>query len=436
MFDGFLDKYGRMVLEDQINGYGIRGWSARRCYWNDAEFDAGSSGMSMAIRDGISTCRLPPQMSNSKPGDGSRRRFVATTMKSRGRKFCIGSGVVALAALFGVFVRDAVGGQVFEASPQWHDGKFRNPEPMVNDMWDALKRSFDKDPRGIPSKPLPVVRVDPSVFVAAPASGLRLTWLGHSSSILELDGFRFLLDPVWAKRSSPVSWAGPERWYDPPIAIDSLPALDAVLISHNHYDHLDRGAIEALESRKPRYVVPLGVGADLRDWGVDSARIVELDWWDSTMVGTVKIVSTPARHASGRGVFDHGKSLWMGFALHGPDHRVWYSGDTGPQAASKEIGRRLGPFDLTMVECGQYDRAWPDWHMTPAQSLAAHKDVGGRAMVPVHWGLFQLAFHSWDDPVERLLGANADGAETILVPRPGESIEPATYRSVEWWKGY
>lgn len=126
----------------------------------------------------------------------------------------------------------------------------------------------------------------------------------------------------------------------------------------------------------------------------------------------------------------------MGFALHGPDRRVWYSGDTGPQQAFKEIGERLGPFDLTLVECGQYDRAWPDWHMTPVQSLAAHRDVGGRAMVPVHWGLFRLAYHSWDDPVERLLGANADGRETILVPRPGESIEPATYRSAEWWKGY
>lgn len=354
----------------------------------------------------------------------------------RGRwRLGVGSGLVVLVCVLVVLVRDAMGGQVFESSPQWSDGKFRNPEPMVNDMWDALKRSFGKDPRSVPSKPLPVVRVDPSVFRTSPASGLRLTWLGHSTAILEVDGVRFLVDPVWAKRSAPVSWMGPERWYDPLVAIDSLPPLDAVLISHNHYDHLDRGAIEALEPRKPRYVVPLGLGATLRDWGVDSARIVELDWWDSTMVETVKIVSTPARHASGRGLFDQGKSLWMGFALHGPHRRVWYSGDTGPQRAFKEIGQRLGPFDLTLVECGQYDRAWPDWHMTPEQSLAAHKEVGGRRMVPVHWGLFRLAYHAWDDPVERLTHAGADVRETILVPRPGETIDPDSYLTVEWWKG-
>ena len=250
------------------------------------------------------------KMSHHKRMQGFPMRIYEIAMGSKRRRFGVGSSVVVLVALSVVFVRAAVGGPVFESSPQWRDGKFRNPEPMVNDMWDAFKRSFSKDPRGIPSKPLPVVRVDPSVFVTAPSSGLRLTWLGHSSSIVELDGFRFLLDPVWAKRSSPVSWAGPKRWYDPLIAIDSLPAVDAVLISHNHYDHLDRGAIEALDSRKPRFVVPLGLGALLRDWGVDSARIVELDWWDSTTVGEVKIFSTPARHASGRGLFDHGKSLW------------------------------------------------------------------------------------------------------------------------------
>lgn len=334
-----------------------------------------------------------------------------------------------------LFVREVSGDEGYGKSPQWKDGKFHNTEPMVNDMWDAMKRSFHRETTGWPSKPLPVIQVDPALFRTAPTTGLRLTWFGHSSSLLELDSARFLIDPVWG-RSSPVSWAGPERWYAPLIALDSLPELDAVLISHNHYDHLDRGAIRVLESRKPRYVVPLGLGRTLRGWGVDSSRIVELDWWDSVRIAGIEIASTPARHASGRGLFDQGKSLWMGFSLHGPAHRVWYSGDTGPQKAFQEIGKRLGPFDLTMVECGQYDRAWPDWHMAPEQSLAAHRAVGGKAMVPVHWGLFRLAFHSWNDPVERLTAANADGLSTILVPRPGQSLEPATIRTEEWWKGF
>lgn len=356
--------------------------------------------------------------------------------KTTRRRIWLGSVLLAIGVLSMSMVRVAFGAQGFESSKQWKDGKFHNPEPMKNDMWDALKRSFKRETDGLPSKPIPVIQVDPALLRTVPSSGLRLTWFGHSSSLLELDGARFLIDPVWSRRSSPVSWAGPERWYDPLIALDSLPELDAVLISHNHYDHLDRAAIKTLESRKPRYVVPLGLGRYLRDWGVDSTRITELDWWDSTHVAGVDIVSTPARHASGRGLLDYGKSLWMGFALHGPAHRAWYSGDTGPQKEFQEIGTRLGPFDLTLVECGQYDRAWPDWHMAPEQSLAAHRAVGGKVMVPMHWGMFRLAFHTWNDPVERLLAANADGLSTIHVPRPGQSLEPESFQTQEWWKGY
>ena len=356
--------------------------------------------------------------------------------KTTRRQLWLGSALLAMGVLSMSMVRDAFGAQAYPTSRQWKDGKFHNPEPMENDMWDALKRSFGRGTTGRPSKPLPLVKIDPERFRTPPSTGLRLTWFGHSSSLLEIDGARLLIDPMWGPRLAPVTWAGPEPWYGPLLPMDSLPPLDAVLISHDHYDHLDRVAIEALEPRKPRYVVPLGVGAHLRDWGVDSARIVEFDWWDSIRIAGVDIVSTPARHASGRGLFDRAKTLWMGFALHGPIHRVWYSGDTGPQKAFAEIGSRLGPFDLTLVECGQYDRAWPDWHMAPESSLAAHRAVGGKAMVPVHWARFRLAFHSWNDPVERLFAANADGASTILVPKPGESLEPATFRTEEWWKGY
>lgn len=323
-----------------------------------------------------------------------------------------------------------------ESSPQWKDGKFHNPEPMKNDMWLAAKEYFRSSPIATPPRPLPVEKIDPGRFLSPPVSGLRVTWFGHSTNLVEIDGHRLLLDPVWARRSSPVQWAGPRRWYDPLLALDSLPALDAVLVSHNHFDHLDRGVVEGLAARNLRYIVGLGLGATLEGWGVPRERITELDWWDSTAVGDLEIVSTPARHASGRGLFDQGKSLWMGFSIAGRAHKVYYSGDTGPMRDATEIGERLGPFDFTLVECGQYDPAWPDWHMAPEQSLALHKAVGGKVMMPVHWGLFRLAYHSWKDPVERLTAANADGGATIVVPRPGQSVEPTLGQELpKWWEG-
>lgn len=320
-----------------------------------------------------------------------------------------------------------------ERSPQWKDGQFVNPEPIQNHYGKMLSGWWNSSPTKSPPQPLPTVKVDPKLFLTPPASGLRLTWLGHSTAILEIDGHRFLLDPVWSDRSSPVQWAGPKRWYAPLFAVKNLPEIDAVLISHDHFDHLDRTLIDSLKDRNPRFVVPLGTGETLEESGVPAERIVELDWWETTRIGDLEITSTPARHASGRSLIQN-RSLWMGFAIKGPVHKVYYSGDTGPMKQAAEIGTRLGPFDLTVLECGQYDPAWPDWHMTPEQTLALHKAVRGQALVPVHWGLFALANHSWDDPVNRLVAANADSKERILVPRPGQSIEPDSLTNLApWW---
>lgn len=350
------------------------------------------------------------------------------------KRLFAGSTALALAALACSPLGDElrVGGK--EGSPQWRDGKFRNPEPMRNDTWKALTGSFHRHPLSIPKAALPVMVHDSSRYAVAPVSGLRVTWLGHSTTLVELQGHRLLLDPVWGERPFPVSWMGPKRWYPPPLPLDQLPHVDAVLVSHDHYDHLDRGTIEALLPRKLRFVVPLGMKERLVGWGMDSALITELDWWDTTRVGELEIVSTPARHASGRGLLDQGKSLWMGFAILGSAQRIYYSGDTGPQASSRTIGEKLGPFDLTMLECGQYDPAWPDWHMSPEQTLQMHKDVRGKVLMPVHWGLFRLAYHSWKDPVERLVKANADGTEVLAFPKPGESFEPTVVVPLEaWW---
>ncbi len=321
-----------------------------------------------------------------------------------------------------------------QASPQWGDGVFHNPEPLWNDVWGMLTGIFDKSDDASPSTPLPVVVGDRSRFATPPPSGLRITWLGHSTLVIEIDGHTFLTDPIWGERTSPLEWMGPKRWYAPPIPLDQLPQLDAVLISHDHYDHLDHPTIVAMKDWDTTFVAPLGVGAHLEYWGVPADRIVELDWWDRTTVNGLEIVCTPARHASGRTLFDQDRTLWAGYALVGAEHRVYFSGDTGLFPAMDRIGAELGPFDATMIEVGAYNRAWPDWHLGPEQAVRAHGMVRGAVMFPVHWGLVDLAYHSWTEPAERTLAAAQAAGVDVVVPRPGESIEPSAPPPFErWW---
>jgi L-ascorbate metabolism protein UlaG (beta-lactamase superfamily) len=316
-------------------------------------------------------------------------------------------------------------------SPQWFGHEFVNPQPIVNHVRLMLKGLRTIDPATSPSAPPATVRPD---LRAQPASGLRVTWLGHSSTLVEIDGQRVLTDPVWSERPTPIRGIGPRRFYPPPLPLDALPAIDVVLISHDHYDHLDRETVLALDARRTTFVVPLGVGEHLTYWGIAAERIVELDWWQRTSVGTLEIVSTPARHASGRQVFDQDATLWCGYALLGARHRVYYSGDTGLFHGLHEIGTKLGPFDLTMIEVGQYNRAWPDWHIGPEQAVTAHQWVGGKVMLPVHWGLFALAFHAWTEPVERAVAAASAAGVPLLTPRPGQSVEPSAPPPPDrWW---
>lgn len=321
-----------------------------------------------------------------------------------------------------------------ERSPQWLDGHFENPQPLVNHLWTGLAAMRHASPVSAPTSPVPTTTIDRQRFATAPASGLRITWMGHSTTLVEIDGVRLLLDPVWSDRPTPIPGVGPARWYPPAIALDQLPSIDAVLISHDHYDHLDMPTVTALARTGTQFIVPLGVGAHLEYWGVAPDRIVELDWWDSIAVKAVQLVSTPARHASGRMLFDMDATLWTGFAIIGPLHRVYYSGDTGLFPALRDIGERFGPFDCTLIEVGQYHRAWPDWHIGPEQAVQAHEMVRGRVMLPVHWGLFRLAYHGWTEPIERVLAAAALRGATVATPRPGESVEPALpLVTTRWW---
>ena len=319
-------------------------------------------------------------------------------------------------------------------SPHWSEGRFANEQAMWTSMLGGLMRSFRSTPADVPDTPVSVVMDGGKGLRSPPASGLRVTWFGHSSALVEVDGVTVLIDPLWSERPSPVSWVGPKRWFPAPVSLDELPRIDVVLISHDHYDHLDQPTIAAMAKWEATFVVPLGVGAHLERWGIRPARIVELDWWQSARVGSLEIIATPARHASGRVLPQSDGTLWAGYALLGTQHRVWYSGDTGFHSALEEIGRRFGPFDVTLIEAGQYDADWPDWHLGPELAVEANRLVRGKRMIPVHWGLLKLAHHSWTEPVERVLAAAKCSNVEVLVPRPGESIEPT--RSLprgRWW---
>jgi L-ascorbate metabolism protein UlaG (beta-lactamase superfamily) len=325
-----------------------------------------------------------------------------------------------------------------KSSPQYDEDRFVNPLPREDPAilptlieWVAGGSEYSS-----PNTPPPIVERAASHFERSPASGLRITWLGHSTLLVEIDGKRVLFDPVWSERSSPFSWAGPKRFHKPPLAFEELPAIDVVAISHDHYDHLDHQTILRLAEKDVQFVVPLGVGAHLAYWGIAPERISELDWWETHKIGELTMVATPARHFSGRSLVmaDRDRTLWSGWAILGPQHRVYYSGDTAMFPGFSEIGRRLGPFDATMIESGAYNARWADVHLGPEQAVQAHRMVQGKVMIPVHWGTFDLALHAWTEPAERVIAAARRMDVTVAVPQFGASVEPDAPPALErWW---
>jgi L-ascorbate metabolism protein UlaG (beta-lactamase superfamily) len=305
------------------------------------------------------------------------------------------------------------------------------------EMWKEMTRArgAEREPRA----PIPIVTRTRRDFAAPPATGLRATWLGHSTVLLELDGATLLVDPVWTERTSPFEHLGPKRFHPPPLPLTELPRLDAVVISHDHYDHLDRHTVPELARLAP-IVTSLGVGERLESWGIAADRITELDWHERVTCGGVEITATPARHFSGRGVFDRNKSLWSSFVFAGPRHRVFFTGDTAFYEGLADIGRAHGPFDLNLIKIGAYSPAWPDVHLTPEDALRVHAMLGGPAFLAIHWGTFNRAFPACNEPPERLVAA-AQGAAArgnpvrLLIPRPGESVEPERPPElVPWWR--
>lgn len=324
--------------------------------------------------------------------------------------------------------------------PQSHqvDGKYQNVHPVMTRSignWPAIAKDWLTNKHKL-SEPeyglIPVQMMNADELVHG--EGISFYRLGHSTILLSIDQQWLLIDPVFSKRVSPVQWAGPKRFHDTPISIEALPAIDAVIISHDHYDHLDKGSIQKLKDKVSRFVVPLGVDQHLRNWGVAANKIDALNWWQSVAVNTVTVTATPAQHFSGRGMADADHTLWASWAIKGEQGKVFYSGDGGYSDGFKTIGEQLGPFDLTFVETGAYNTLWANVHMMPEQSVQAHVDVRGEYMVPVHNSTFDLALHAWYEPLERVsVAANEHNVRTIT-PIIGQRVELSQPPKDMWWK--
>ena len=329
------------------------------------------------------------------------------------------------------------------ASPMWVGDVFRNIHPVLPGLRDlsaprpTLSEFLRGGTRRVPGGPLP--SVNPLQAWSKPAdTGLRATWLGHSTVLIEIDGLRVLTDPVWGTRASPSRFAGPKRFQPVPVTLKQLPSIDAVLVSHDHYDHLCHPTIKALAKTDMPFITSLGVGAHLQAWGIAPDRITELDWWQSHRLpgSDVEVTAAPSQHFSGRGLKDRNATLWSSLAICGPRHRVFFSGDTGLTDQYTLIRDRLGPFDLVMLEVGAFHPAWGDIHLGPDNALKALQLLGGGAFLPVHWGTFSLAMHAWDEPAETLLRLAPQQGVQLVMPQLGQAVEPAHVDSVTpWWRG-
>ncbi|MFL5353602.1 MBL fold metallo-hydrolase [Archangium sp.] len=327
------------------------------------------------------------------------------------------------------------------ASSRYLEGVFQNtaavsPGLKPGTTFSTMGEFMLGGQRRTPPAPLPVH--SPLATWARPVdTELRATWLGHSTVLLEIDGLRVLTDPVWGERASPWAFAGPKRFHPVPVTLAQLPPLDAVIISHDHYDHLDYPTLLELARTDVPFYTSLGVGAHLEAWGIPPERITELDWWESATLprGELRLTAAPSQHFSGRGLGDRNRTLWSSFVIESPKHKVFFSGDTGLTPEYAGIRQRLGPFDLVLLEVGAYHPAWGDIHLGPENALKALELLGGGAFLPVHWGTFNLAIHAWDEPAETLLRLGQEQRVRLVMPRLGTPVEPARVEPVEpWWR--
>ena len=327
-----------------------------------------------------------------------------------------------------------------EQSKQFRDGAFVNVEPQAATevTWDFVKEQFFGEQKREPEGVVPVVPVEPEEFAKPASQSLKATWFGHASVLIELEGKRVFIDPVFSERVSPLSYVGPKRLHPVPVELSKVANIDAVVISHNHYDHLDEATIRHLAAGGTHFYLPLGVGAHLDNWGIDKSQIHEMAWWHEAQVGNLKIIAAPSRHYSGRGLLDYKRTQWASWALAGKRERAFYSGDSGYSKLFAEIGEKLGPFDLSIIKIGAYgpSQSWLDIHMTAEDAVRTHQDVRGRKLLPVHWATFNLAIHDWDEPIRHALQAAESFKAIILTPKVGQPVYSGReFTNEQWWVG-
>lgn len=329
--------------------------------------------------------------------------------------------------------------RMMPASTHYKDGKFYNEKKIhkfsfmegLEVMWFALtnkhKASVAKEGE------VPVQTLSKTSLLALEDNSV--VRLGHSTLLFKIEGGFWITDPVFSERASPFSWVGPKRFHKPPISLEELPALEGVIISHNHYDHLDEASIQALAAKTKQFYVPLGVLDNLESFGIQAQQVTELDWWQEKQVGKLHLIATPAQHFSGRGLFDGDETSWNSWVLKTDDVKLFFSGDTGYFAGFKEIGKKYGPFDMSFMETGAYSVKWSEVHMLPKESVQAHLDVGAKYMFPIHNGTFDLSVHSWYEPFEAVSEAARTQAVQVCIPKMGESISlVGAYKTQKWWK--
>lgn len=325
-----------------------------------------------------------------------------------------------------------------KSSPQHNGEIFENYGEVVMDMGlgdiiKVTKRILNKPEDSTPQKPIEIQKLDAKVINTNDTSA-HLTWFGHSTFLLELEGKVILLDPVLGPSAAPFEFQIQRFEKQLPLDFDAFPEIDFVIYSHDHYDHLDYRTIVELKDRIGHFYVPLGIKSHLMHWGIEEEKITELDWWDEVEVEGISLACTPSQHFSGRGLTDRATTLWSSWVIQGKRNKIYFSGDSGYFGEFKNIGKKYGPFDIALMECGQYNEMWHAIHMMPEETAQAGIDVQAKALMPIHWGMFDLAIHSWTDPVERVKKAAKDLNLPLVTPVIGERFDihnlPA---SREWW---
>ncbi len=327
----------------------------------------------------------------------------------------------------------------YEQSENWKDGAFQNLEftDLGANLWDVPKMIYkqlaNRDARQ-PESPLPVLPFDKAAFLA-PAEKCKFIWYGHSAILMRMGGKTLLIDPMLGPNTTPIAPMPTKRFSENTLdLIDEFPEIDLILLTHDHYDHLDFASIQKLQHKTKRYFVALGVKRHLVKWGVEADLISEFDWWEKRDLDSINITFTPTRHFSGRGLTDRSKTLWGGWVFKSGNEKIWFSGDGGYGDHFKEVGRREGPFDFAFMECGQYNEDWRPVHLFPDEAIQAAIDAGVQKIMPVHWGGFSLSYqHTWQEPPSDFVDAAIDQEMNYMLPGLGQLVEVSTEAQEKWW---